>query len=61
MIEGVEKMRNDNFVTELNNYNENRRVIVSKVKISCKEYDTFKKIVEAVTPILEAEDEEVNS
>ncbi len=56
-----EKMRNDNYVTELNSYNENRCVVVSKVSISCKEYDTFKKIVEAVTPILEAEDEQVNS
>ena len=54
-------MRNDNYVTELNSYNENRCVVVSKVNISCKEYDTFKKIVEAVTPILEAEDEQVNS
>ena len=36
------------------------RYLSSTIDIKCKNYDTFKKIVEAVTPILEKEEGDVD-
>ena len=49
-------MRNDNFKTILRSHDDIRCRILSTVEIQCDDYGTFKKIVDAVMPILEKED-----
>ena len=51
-----DKMRNDNFKTELRSYNNKKCRVLSVVTINCEDYETFKQVVEAVMPILEKED-----
>ena len=53
---GDDKMRNDNFVTTLRSYNDKKCNVISTIDIKCEDFETFKKIVEAVMPILKKED-----
>lgn len=53
---GDDKMRNDHFKTVLRSKDEKECEILSTVDINCTDYETFKKVVEAVMPILEKED-----
>lgn len=49
-------MRNSNYTVELNTYDEKKCHVVTSVKIDSEYYDTFKKIVDVVQPILIKED-----
>ena len=49
-------MRNDSCRTTLASYDEKTHNVISGVNIECKNHETFIKIIEAVLPILEAED-----
>ena len=51
-----DKMNNDSFATCLRSTNRHDSIL-SRVEIKCDRYETFKKIVDAVMPILEKEDE----
>lgn len=50
-----DKMKNDNFRTILRSQDVQSHVL-SVIEINCQKYETFKKIVDAVMPILEKED-----
>lgn len=56
MEEDGDKMNNDSFETCLRSTSK-RDSILSRVEIKCDRYETFKKLVDAVMPILEKEDE----
>lgn len=53
---GDNKMQNSDFKTTLRSYNYKKNCKISVVDINCDNFETFKKIVEAVMPILEKED-----
>ena len=50
-----DKMKNDNFRTTLRSQDVQSNVL-SVIEVNCKKYETFKKIIDAVMPILEEED-----
>ena len=56
MEEDGDKMKNDSFTTCLRSTSKHDSIL-SRVEIKCDRYETFKKIVDAVMPILEKEDE----
>ena len=56
LLVGSDQMRNDNFETTLRSYDKKKSRVLSVVEINCEDYEVFKKVVEAVMPILEKED-----
>ena len=55
-IIGDDKMQNSDFRTTLRSYDYKKNCTISSVDINCDNFETFKKIVEVVMPILEKED-----
>lgn len=55
-IIGDDKMKNSDFTTTLRSHNHKKNCTISSVDIRCDNFETFKKIVEVVMPILEKED-----
>lgn len=53
---GGENMRNDKFGVSLRSYDYNKSSVLTDVHITAENFETFKKIVDLLIPILEDED-----
>ena len=45
-----------NYSVRLTSYNKMKHHVISSVDIDCRNYETFKKVVDVVKPILEEEE-----